>query len=432
MDLIIGRRVLKNGLVLATTIATCTMLQANDQQSASSLDNAGGPQSSATGTAKGGNLGDSADRQSQYGQGGQTSQSGQAQSGQHDQKQQKFVQKAMKSGQMEVQMGQMAQQNGQNQEVKALGQRLVQDHTQANQQLQQIAQTLKIQSSDAQSPGQPADAQGDHAKHQQAMSKLQGKSGAEFDREFTKMAIKHHRKDIQEFERAQSEVNDAQLKSFVQQTLPKLRQHLQMAQAAARSLGIDESSIAADESDPNATKATGAPAASESGAAERSNPDLQPQSPDTDRQSAIEHDTHGADDRSSISGGAQVGGSSVGGAASVDVDRNSSASVDLDPSTDHDIDVDADADLDAETEDGNKLFRKGDGKVLGLPTSKTDGKILGILPAPGGNDDADVEVEADADLDTDASSVGGAARSESGQATDRDVEVDADIDVDKK
>jgi hypothetical protein len=45
MDLTIGRRVLKNGLVLATTIITCTALQANEYEKQKSQDS-GAPQGS--------------------------------------------------------------------------------------------------------------------------------------------------------------------------------------------------------------------------------------------------------------------------------------------------------------------------------------------------------------------------------------------------
>lgn len=354
MDLILGRRVLKNGLVLATTLITCTALQANEHEDKQS-QGVGGPQSSERATGS----------------------SNTARQGGH-QEQQKFVKKALMGGQMEVRMGQLAQQKGQNQEVKRLGEALVRDHTQANQQLQEIAQTLNISATGEehdklQAQGKDHEA-GKHQKHQQHLSKLENQSGAEFDKEFVKMAIKHHKKDISEFERAQNQVQDQQLKSFIQQTLPKLRQHLQMAQTAARSVGVDESTIAADETDTDS--ATGAPAAGQIGT----------ESPDVDVKSNV--DTSGDDKSASIE---------------VDADDND-----------------------------DKLFQKGDGKVLGLPTSKTDGKYLGIIPKPGAKDgDADASIEADVNTDSDTS-VGGAARNESGTSTDRDIEVDVDADVDKK
>jgi putative membrane protein len=376
MDLILGRRVLKNGLVLATTLITCTALQAEDQssiQSNSSAQNAGGPQSSerATGASA-----------------GSDTRSGQA-SKQHGNQQEKFVQKALKGGQMEVQMGQMAQQRGQNEQVKTLGQALVRDHTQANQQLQQIAQRLNI-SATGQQAGQGEDAD-KHQKHQQEMQKLQSQNGAEFDKEFVRMALKHHKKDIKEFEQAQQQVQDEQLKSFVQQTLPKLRQHLQMAQTAARAVGVDEATLSQDD---DASIGVGAPAAGETGA-ERPRSSLD-------------------SDGTSISGDARIGDRELNADVNADIDRNdNSARVDVDTDTDSD----------------GKVFQKGDGKVLGLPTSKTDGKYLGIIPKPGANKDNDADVSIEADADTD-SAVGGAARSESG--TDRDVKVEVETDRDDR
>jgi putative membrane protein len=358
---------------LATTLITCTALQANDQETKQQPQGVGGPQSSERSSGK----------------------SDRAQQGNE---QQKFVQKALKGGQMEVKMGQLAQQKGQNQEVKNLGQALVRDHTQANQQLQQIAQSLNISATDPQGrkeahEGHDADK---HQKHQQAMTKLEGQSGAEFDKEFVRMAIKHHKKSVAEFERCQQEVKDAQLKSFIQQTLPKLRQHLQMAQTAARSVGVDESTIAADDADTDT--ATGAPAAGQIG--------TQPRNTESKPRSSLDQDG------TSISGDAQVG------------DRQFSTDVNADVDTADDsaaVDIDADADTDG------KVFEKGDGKVLGLPTSKTDGTYLGIIPKPDGKKDSDADASIEADIDTDTST-GAAARNESGTSSDKDVDVDVDVD----
>src|SRR5688572_1153273 len=107
MDLKLRRRVLKNGLVLATTLITCTALQANDEKETKQQQDVGGPQSAERASGK-------SDRAQPGGE------------------QQKFVQKALKGGEMEVKMGQLAQQKAQNQEVKNLAQALVRDHTQAN------------------------------------------------------------------------------------------------------------------------------------------------------------------------------------------------------------------------------------------------------------------------------------------------------------
>lgn len=344
MNLIIGRRVLRNGLVLTTTLLTCVAMQANEHDD---KHRAGADKAHKEHADKGGPM-----------------------------TAEKFVQKAQASGQMEVKMGQLGQQQGQNQQVKQLAAALVKDHTQANQKLQQIASRKNI-TADRSSAG------GDQQKHQQHMQKLQGKSGAEFDKEFVKMALKHHKKDIKEFERAQTQVNDPELKSFISETLPKLRQHYQMAQAAARSVGVDEASIAAEiEADDTAA---GAAAGGVKGSVE-----LEQDRPNSTLDGATQTDDSGT------------------------INQNADQTdKDLSLSTDADVDADVDVDTD------EKIFQEGDGKILGLPTSKTDGKFLGIIPNPGAdNDEADAEVEVDVDADADDSTVGGSADIETGTSKD--------------
>lgn len=367
-----GRRVLQNSLVIATTVMTCIAVQAEDHTD--KHDKTQAQQSS---------------------QGGPSG----AQAGQSNQHVEKFVEKAMASGQMEVQMGQLGQQQAQNEQVKALAAALVRDHTQANQKLQQIASTKNIISQDKQG-------QGDLQKHQQHLDKLKNQSGAEFDKEFIRMALKHHKKDIQEFEKAQTQVNDQELKSFITETLPKLRQHHQMAQTAARAVGVDEASIAADVEIDADSSAVGGAAKAESGPRERS-PIQQDRSIGTDRprsslDGASDTDASGTINQNnpSIEADAKVG----------DGELNASADVDSDATVNADVDTD---------EDG-KIFEKGDGKVLGLPTDKNDGKFLGIIPNPRADKDedidADVDADADVDVDTDDASVGGSATVETGSS----------------
>jgi putative membrane protein len=328
---------------------------------------------------------------------GQSSQVGQS-SNQHVEK---FVQKAMASGQMEVQMGQLGQQQGQDPQVKALAAALVRDHTQANQKLQQIASTQSV----SQQSGQ-----GEHQKHQQHLEKLRGQSGSEFDKEFVRMALKHHKKDIQEFEKAQTQVTDPQLKQFITDTLPKLREHQQMAQAAAKSVGVDEASIAADV-DVDTDSAVGTAAPAESGPREKSPISDRPTSSDRPRSSlngASDSDASGTINQNTpaIEADARIGDNSINASA----DANTSSS---DPAVSAEIEADNDG----------GIFEKDDGKVLGLSTDKNDGKFLGVIPNPRANndevDDADAKVEADVDVDKDDAALGGSASVETGSNKDQ-------------
>ena len=68
------------------------------------------------------------------------------------------------------------------------------------------------------------------------IEKLGKKNGDEFDRDFVRnVGIKDHEKDIKTFEHASKDVKDADLKAFVDKTLPTLREHLAMAEKLPQS-----------------------------------------------------------------------------------------------------------------------------------------------------------------------------------------------------
>jgi putative membrane protein len=145
-----------------------------------------------------------------------------------------FMTDAAEGGLAEVQIGQMAQQKGSSQEVKDFGRRLEQDHQKANDQLKTIAQQRHF--------SLPTDTD---AKHKAAIAKLNGLSGAEFDKVFGRMMVKDHREDIKKFERESNNGMDTDLKNFASSNLPTLKEHLQMAEqinGSTRSRKADKSS----------------------------------------------------------------------------------------------------------------------------------------------------------------------------------------------
>ena len=129
----------------------------------------------------------------------------------------KFINEVAEGGMMEVRMGELGQQKSQNPEVKALSQRLVTDHTKANDELKQLAAskgtTIPTQLSD---------------HYQKALDKLS--SASDFDKSFKEMAVKDHKNDIKEFEKALKKSNDTELKAWISKTLPTLQEHLRMAE----------------------------------------------------------------------------------------------------------------------------------------------------------------------------------------------------------
>jgi putative membrane protein len=75
---------------------------------------------------------------------------------------------------------------------------------------------------------QPPTGTGKAASKERA--KLEKLDGQAFDRAFVKQVVQDHEKDIKYFEKQQGSLEDPQLKSFAQQTVPVLQEHLQMAQ----------------------------------------------------------------------------------------------------------------------------------------------------------------------------------------------------------
>jgi putative membrane protein len=140
----------------------------------------------------------------------------------------KFVKEAAEGGMAEVQLGKLAQQKAQNAEVKTLAETIVKDHEAANAQLTAIGSGKGVDM-----PKATAEMKGEHKKLHDKLSKA---NGQEFDREYVKAMVDDHKKDVKKFEEQAKDGKDAELKSFAQQTVPKLKQHLQMAQQAEKSL----------------------------------------------------------------------------------------------------------------------------------------------------------------------------------------------------
>lgn len=134
---------------------------------------------------------------------------------------QKFVNEAAMGGMLEVELGQMAVQKASSDDVKRFGQRMVDDHSKAGDELKQLASQKGFVL--------PADDQKAMAKEQGVKDKLSKLSGADFDRAYMDMMVKDHVKDVKEFEDASSKAKDADVKAWAAKTLPTLRDHLQMA-----------------------------------------------------------------------------------------------------------------------------------------------------------------------------------------------------------
>jgi putative membrane protein len=131
-----------------------------------------------------------------------------------------FIVNAAQTDMLEIEAGKLASEKAQSPQVKKFAQMLVRDHGQASKELQQIAQQKGVQVPQSLPPDK-----------QQSLQKLEGMSGTEFDRTFAQEMVNGHQQAVQMYEQAAQSAQDPEVRSFAEEKLPTLREHLKMAQA---------------------------------------------------------------------------------------------------------------------------------------------------------------------------------------------------------
>jgi putative membrane protein len=130
-----------------------------------------------------------------------------------------FVTNASGAGLTEVELGKLAQTNAGSAKVKAFGQKMVEDHTKAGDELKSLAAGDRGYAT-AESPP-PA--------NQKDIDALKRLNGAAFDKEFAKVMVADHEKAVAIFEVEAEKGSNKELQAFAKKTLPTLRDHLKMA-----------------------------------------------------------------------------------------------------------------------------------------------------------------------------------------------------------
>jgi putative membrane protein len=129
-----------------------------------------------------------------------------------------FAKIAAEGGIAEVELGELAEVKASNKAVENLSERLVQDHTKADDNLKTIASKDNIELPSKLS-----------AKDQATYVRLSQLTGTAFDQAYAKEMVKDHNADIAEFRREADDGKDATIKSFASETLPTLEDHLKQA-----------------------------------------------------------------------------------------------------------------------------------------------------------------------------------------------------------
>ncbi len=128
-----------------------------------------------------------------------------------------FMTKAALGGMAEVELGKLAATKAQSAEVKQFAQKMVTDHTKANDELKALAGEKNF--------SMPVRLD---TKHQAVLDKLSGLSGAEFDKAYVEAMVADHAETVATFKSEADGGKDADAKAWAGKMLPNLQMHLEM------------------------------------------------------------------------------------------------------------------------------------------------------------------------------------------------------------
>lgn len=130
-----------------------------------------------------------------------------------------FLTDAMKGDNSEVRVGKLAAEKGASQGVKDYGQMLATDHGGHKAKLVAVAASMGVPATEATKP--EADT---------LYKKLEGLSGAAFDKAYLAGMVGDHEKDIASYEKEARSSDPAALTDLAKQTVPTLQKHLAAAE----------------------------------------------------------------------------------------------------------------------------------------------------------------------------------------------------------
>ncbi|HAJ64468.1 MAG TPA: DUF305 domain-containing protein [Cyanobacteria bacterium UBA11369] len=130
-----------------------------------------------------------------------------------------FIIDAAQGGMAEVRLAQLALQRSRNEQVREFAQRMIEEHTRANQELMRLATQKGVTP-----PATPG------PKYEAAMRQLMQLSGESFDRAYmSEGGLNGHLESAAIYQRQAMLGQDPDLRAFAARILPRVQEHLQMA-----------------------------------------------------------------------------------------------------------------------------------------------------------------------------------------------------------
>jgi putative membrane protein len=126
-----------------------------------------------------------------------------------------FIHAAALGGMTEVKLGELAAQKGMRDDVKAFGQMMVKDHTAINTDLKALAAQKGVTLPDSLD-----------TKRQGMVDKMAALTGAEFDAAYIADTVTDHKEDAMQFKAESAQTQDADIKRFLDKSIPVVDEHL--------------------------------------------------------------------------------------------------------------------------------------------------------------------------------------------------------------
>jgi predicted outer membrane protein len=146
------------------------------------------------------------------------------------------LQRLHPDNQEEVKAGKLAQKKGMSSDVKEFGRMLEQDHSKADQEVKEVAATMRVDL-DKLDPEMKQKME----INQRKMEQLEKMSGRDFDRGFAQMMLNGHREAIDMVKSARTDAK-GEMKDLLDKTLPVLQHHEDKAKEILKKAG-DTASI---------------------------------------------------------------------------------------------------------------------------------------------------------------------------------------------
>lgn len=155
-----------------------------------------------------------------------------------------FVTTAVSSGLLEVEASRLAVERSEHPQLRAFAQRMVDEHSKANDELRELANEAGLTDVPVATMG----------KYNAMLEKLRALKGADFEHEYAaQMGVAAHTESVALFEQAAKGATNLQLKEFAARLLPQLRDHLRQAQAVAKAVGVPADRLKAANAPPDLT-----------------------------------------------------------------------------------------------------------------------------------------------------------------------------------